>query len=378
MRRAKMSDVLIFIEDPGAANYAAHLPWALAERGLNAELYAVGKGKEQLQALGVDCTELPSNTGAEELFASVAPRLVLVGTSENKDTLGLEIISLGQKAGIPTVGVVDGPANPEHRFRGRGETPLKFAPDWIFVADSTTAQAYVALGHPEDRVISCGHPHYDHVREVRSALESRDRFALRQQLLPRMPPERHVLLFAAEQFGGLHEAQFRRTEAYTLAGRGESQERGRIVIEELLDAVDELDVRPYIVLRLHPRNRPDDFIDYANEIDATSRAGDPLEIVYAADLVVGMTSMLLVEAALLGRPTLSILPRQCERGWLPSIGAGITSCATRPSEIRMELRNSFSGAFHKAGNPSVSATEPWAPPGALARVTSTVASLLAT
>lgn len=42
--RAK-TDVLIFVEDPGAANYVAQLPEALAERGWRTLLLADGSAK---------------------------------------------------------------------------------------------------------------------------------------------------------------------------------------------------------------------------------------------------------------------------------------------------------------------------------------------
>ncbi|MBI4615060.1 MAG: hypothetical protein HY720_15715 [Planctomycetes bacterium] len=46
-----------------------------------------------------------------------------------------------------------------------------------------------------------------------------------------------------------------------------------------------------------------------------------------------MTSMILEEAALRGRPTLSILPRSVESDLLPSVALGVTPCVTRREEI---------------------------------------------
>ena len=54
------------------------------------------------------------------------------------------------------------------------------------------------------------------------------------------------------------------------------------------------------------------------EFDYFSQKELPLEVVYASDLVVGMTSMLLYEAALMGKVCLSIMPRSIEKAWLPS------------------------------------------------------------
>ena len=44
-------DILIYVEDPGAANFVAGLPCAIRQRGLRVTMVANGKGAEQLKAL---------------------------------------------------------------------------------------------------------------------------------------------------------------------------------------------------------------------------------------------------------------------------------------------------------------------------------------
>ena len=53
-----------------------------------------------------------------------------------------------------------------------------------------------------------------------------------------------------------------------------------------------------------------------------------------ADLVAGMTTMLLQEAAIMGKPTLSIVPRSAETRSLPTVRAGITQCVTTRKELQ--------------------------------------------
>jgi hypothetical protein len=45
-----------------------------------------------------------------------------------------------------------------------------------------------------------------------------------------------------------------------------------------------------------------------------------------------------MEAALMGVPTLSIVPRAAEAAWLPSVDAGWTACAATPEQVERELR----------------------------------------
>ena len=62
-----------------------------------------------------------------------------------------------------------------------------------------------------------------------------------------------------------------------------------------------------------------------------------MALLYCADLVVGLTSILIVEATLLGTPTLSITPRAKEAAWLSTIEMKLTPMATTREEIRQLL-----------------------------------------
>jgi hypothetical protein len=339
MEMRDTADVLIFAEDPGAANYVARLPSLLQEHGWRSRLIAAGSATAFLRASmpDVEFEELPEDTQADGLLASTRPRLVVIGTSENLDTLGLALVPVARTAGVPIVGAVDAFPNAAFRFRGRRRRPLAYAPDWLIVPDEWTREAYVALGFPGERAVICGHPHYDFVRRVGARLANEDRALLRRRQLPGAPRDRAVIVFASEISTGLNPRQFRRSAAYTLTGRSRSVGRTQVVLEEFLEAAALLASRPYLVLRPHPKDSPEELAPYLAEFDAVISQGSALQLVYLADLVVGMTSMLLLEAALLGRPTLSIVPRAQEGDWLPIARSGITPCVSDRQELRRTL-----------------------------------------
>lgn len=240
------------------------------------------------------------------------------------------------------MGVVDAFANAAYRFRGRTDNPLAYAPDWLIVPDAWTQQAFVELGYHNQRIVIAGHPHYDFVRDEGKRLEQIGRENLRRKWLPDARPEQKVIVFVAEISSGADAEQFQRSPQYTLHGRGSSNARTDIVIEEFLDSLAQVacpacGILPYTVLRLHPKNTREEFDAYEADFDLVSSGGVPLELIYAADLVVGMSSMLLLEAALLQRPTLSILPRLCEQDWLPTTRTGLTPCATNRADLHALL-----------------------------------------
>ena len=335
--------VLCFVEDPGAANYIAELPAALARRGIDCLLLAAGVARPYLADKGIPTIDA-GDDDADSLLASTGPALVVVGTSENPETIGLRLVAAARNHGIESIGVVDTAANTDARFRGLGATPLAFAPDWIVVPDSATGTAYGSLGYPVGRMVTCGHPHYDAVRRAAKALAAVDRRERRRILFPDCPDDRQVIVFGTELSVAIAGRPLGRDSAYTLTGRGGRSDRTGIVIEETLDALEALPDKSHVVLRLHPKNDPDEYPEFRHRIQQVSRDGDALPLIDAADTVIGLTSTLLTEAVLLDRPTLSVLPRAAEREWLVTAVLGLTPVVTTRSALRAKLPTVLAGA----------------------------------
>ena len=159
----------------------------------------------------------------------------------------------------------------------------------------------------------------------------------RRRVLPPRSNGRKVVVFVSEPPIAFDTGASYRTALCTLVGRGSNTERTQIVLEEFLDALDCLKVRPYAILRPHPRSCREDFSQYLDRFDYVCRGSSSLELISVTDLVVGMTSMMLFEAALMGKPTLSIVPRWTEREWLPTIGMGVTQCVATREDLRAIL-----------------------------------------
>ena len=330
-------DILIYIEDPGAANYVADLPAVLAGHGWRSFLLAEGHAYPYLLQRGIKPEKVIHSITAKEILNKIKPRLVAVGTSENPDTFGFKLVQAAHDLGIKALGVVDAFGNADYRFRGSTDNPLAYAPEWLAVPDQWTKDAYISLGYPPERITVCGHPHYDYVLDTRARLEREDRRKLRRKMFPANHKDAPVVVFGAEISHGLNSGKYNRTPDYTLYGRGKLTGRTEIVLEEFLDALAVLESRPYLVLRMHPKNTRKELASFLRDFDYVSEKDASLDLVYASDLVVGMTTMLLIEAAIMGKPTLSIVPRSDEKRSLPTIMAGITPCVTTRAELRAVL-----------------------------------------
>lgn len=339
--------ILVFVEDAGAANFLTPVIQQLFNM-MNApatHVIASGKGSEVLHNRGITFQPADQSVTASPLLDKKPYSLVVTGTSENPQTLGLQLIDEARRQAITSIGVVDGPANARQRFSGADrDAPLKYAPDWVIVADEFTRQSYVKLGFCADRIAICGHPAYERSLAFPSNLHD-TRENIRSRLFPGVPQNRPVILFAAETSDGLDSEAFKYQKNYKLKGSGKSIRRTDIVLDEVLSAIDALPERPYFILRLHPKNTESEFIHYRDHIDQISHGGDPLLWIYASDLVVGLSSIILDEAAVMGRPSLSVLPRTIERGWLAGIEKGWVRCVTNYTSLQVALTEMISPKY---------------------------------
>jgi len=305
--------------------------------GTHAEILADGLATSHLRAMGVGVKTADRRDTPGEILDLYMPRLFVTGTELNTGTFGLALIEASRERNIPTVGIVDSPGHLHRRFRGGSSEPLFFMPDWIAVAGEGIKATFVQLGYPVDRIKVCANPHHDYVDAARQKFESEDRNILTRRVFPDAPHGRKIAVFATEGSERLYDYEVLKVNEYTLSGRGRFLGRTKVALEEFLDACSALETKPYLVLRLHPKDRAEDYCEVIDEFGLVGSGSLALELAYCADLVVSLTSAFLVEAVLLGTDVLSILPREKERRLLPAIDAGIVDYVTTREELRNAL-----------------------------------------
>lgn len=353
------TDILMFVEDPGAANMVLDLPSLLANQGCKVVLLAMSHAARYLKARHATFSVIPEDAGAIELLTAYDPCLIVVGTSENPDSLSFELIHSARRKSIMTFGLVDMSCNADLRFRGRGDQALNHAPDRLIVPDNITRDAFVHLGYPVKNISNLGNPQYDKAWRRRDELE---------QLGASRQRERPCWVFVAEGFDQLNPAASLRSSDYSLFGRGKTDWRTGIVLEEILDGIAELSPRPEIIVRPHPKSSSRDFQPWESEIIIDDIV-DPMESVWRADAVLGMSSMLLLESAILGRPVLSVLPRRHEREWLGPLASLQVASVYDRDDLRLALVGLLTGCCPSAP------PESWATPNAAKRIASYLVSM---
>ena len=321
--------VVIFVEDPGAANYAIPLADAFEAVGISAELYSEGATVDYLKGRGQSFIESQGLTTLESFSQNL--RCLLFGTSDLPDSRAFTLMNEVRRLEISSFAFVDGLGNFANRFSGGTDQPFHYRPDFLLLPDIKSGDWAERLGFPRQQIVIAGNPYYDWILEKRKDVV-RNHFT---------PPR--TVGFFAEPLGGLNSTQFYKSEEYTLEGWGKSVGRNEIVLEEWIEAMRPWRSSIKQVLRLHPKNQADDFLDYHKYFDSISQGGESLKVIAECDLVVGETSIVLLEAALLGRPTLSIVPRVLERDWLSSIGWGMTPSVSTRAELEQQVQAFMTG-----------------------------------
>lgn len=211
----------------------------------------------------------------QEIFRCLSQRvargekcLAVTGTSWNSDT-EVRVLRYCKEQGIPSISILDYWGNYKSRFR-LGEQ--YFFPDYYFVMDRIAAEEAMEDGCPRNAIRIVGQPGLDVY--VKKRLE---------------PSGNRKLLFLSQPLSAIYEKE--------VLGYTEFD-----AMEDLVKAAASLGYR--VGVKFHPKESAEMRERYASlEVD-----GDFLEVVSNYEAVVGMSTMGLLQCALMGIPVISYQP----------------------------------------------------------------------
>jgi len=263
---------------------------------------------------------------ALHLLKQERPDVLLCGTSVNGRDDEKTFIQAARQLGIPSLAVLDFWSNYAARFTTLPpDGPLDALPDVITVMDDSAAEDLRALGIDTRCIHVTGQPAFDRLHTETPPPSKLA--ALREQI--GCPPGRHLIVFASQPC----------SEIATKAGYAvlpyDEREIVQIFCSELKThpAADEL----FLWIRPHPRETPGKFTQHASSHVFAGMAGDSASAQHAAEGVAGMCSVFLLEAALIGKPVLSLQPGETGLSPLP-LGRLRLGTACMAKNIRPAIR----------------------------------------
>ena len=197
---------------------------------------------------------------------------------------------------IRSLAVLDQWQNYARRFSSYLTTDFAFMPDICCVMDEIARLGMIEDGFPAERIVITGQPAFDSLVE-RTSADTKAELELKRAM--GMDNGRPTVVFIGEAL---------RRHLGDEYGYDEYR-----VLNYLVDIIKDMDERPNLIIKKHPQNIDEDF-----DLDVISRAATQIvvrivgvehpakRVVLASDVVVGMSSVLLVESILLGQITVSL------------------------------------------------------------------------
>ena len=325
--------VLVVARDAGAASALTPVIAGLIAEGALPEIVARGNARAVFEADGLSVrsfAEEPEPHEIESLLTSTGAAIVLSGTSLRAELDG-RFWSAAEAGGIPSLALLDHWKNYAERFTVAA--PFDVLPTAIAVMDDIAARELVALGCPPNRVRVTGQPRFDAPLDgLPPDLRERARASLA------IDASRRVAVFASQPRGAPYDE-----------GGGFTQEEA---LSAFLDALQEVALDALALVKLHPVEQIE---PVAAAVSARSgneirllQEGSTLDLAAAADVFCGMTSIVLLDAALLGVPTVSIRPGGGASHFV-EVNADLIRTATTPEEVRSAIAE---GLAHPHAAPS--------------------------
>ncbi len=312
--------VLLFARDPGGANAVVPLAPCLAERGHQVLLYGKDAALKQYLAYGqagLDLAAAASEMSVDSyagFLKRLAPDFLITATGSD-DFAEKLLWQAAERLAIPSFAILDHWFNYGIRF-----SPYKlveqelyeqdkrhpFLPSRILVMDDEVRAAMIQEGFAPERILVSGQPHFDSLRQQAKRFAAEDNRQYRSRL--GIAETDFLLCFISENItepdkgDDLGQYYWGYTE--------------RSVFSELMDALQTTAAgsgrKVHVVVKPHPNETFDAYSDLiaaktGGLVSASiDKAVHPVKLCQAVDLVCGMSSMVLVEAVILGLPVLSV------------------------------------------------------------------------
>ena len=341
-----MKNIIAFVEDPGAANFFINKNFKLKKSII---LFSVEPAYSYLKLRNINSIHLKNIQDINDYINSEI-KLFLTGTSENKHSLAFELISLCRKKKIKTFSLIDSPSSIENRFKGLKKDNFYYLTDYIGVSHENIKRKLIENGISVSRIILLQHPYYDEIEKLNKKLKSLDyQYCIKklfgQKVLEGKLKNKKIIVFLSELSDGLFSHDFKKSKDYTLSGTSKTIKRTNIVLENVLKNLDETKQKYIFILKLHPKDLKSKYKKYFNKIDLILKNENALEVVYLSDFIIGMTTNLLIEAAIMKKEVISIIPRMSEINWLADAVIPSIPFFYKDDQILLALKKMFSGEF---------------------------------
>jgi spore coat polysaccharide biosynthesis protein SpsF len=268
--------------------------------------------------------ETINENAIRQFLSSFRPCIIVTGTSGG-DSIEKHVIKIAKEFRIPTIAVLDFWINYAIRFSFDNSKRLHrdALSDFILIMDEHAKRGMLREGFPEEKLIITGNPHFDGFKP----------FPKQEN------PKKKFILFVDQPFTELIKAGWHEDFGYTEIE----------VFKDLVRALDKIKFLGEVIVKLHPRTESSEkykAILTEEKLSFTVRFESSISShekwLSRASLVVGMTSILLFEAALRRKHVISYQPRLTKTDPLIANRLGITEFISSERALPGKLKKILS------------------------------------
>lgn len=231
-------------------------------------------------------------------------------------------IRIAKKRVIYCITVLDFWTNYASRFLLPGEKDLseEILPDAIAVIDDFAASEMQVLGFPKQILHITGQPAFDRFVLWTDSDEARE---IRQKVrnILSLDDDTALVVFFSQYISDMYPPGTASYRGYTEYD----------VLSDLVVAITQIEPEPLFAVKTHPKETPGKYADLLLDASTKIQVVDELDadaLVMGADILVGMTSTVLVKGLLAGRKLLSYQPNLVGRNELVFSRMGLLETIT--------------------------------------------------
>jgi len=286
--------VYFYSVDPGSL--AIMLPVVKsAPENSNCLWVAEGKSKFVLISKEVECLSIDDVFKDNKIGCSGRNEILILGCQMNTSRT-VEILEKCKKTGLKTIFIFDHWSKYKDHFAGAdGRLVL---PDKILVMDKLVRQELIDIGVSESNIVVVGHPSVEETMKLFSQLDEKDL----DQIWAKMgvSPGQKTVLLALEPLADFEQ----------LAFLGYDDRTTTLSVVEVTSQITGHEI--CLVVRLHPNQNRDKYISFLKEHNLQDKVIlcpediTQAESIFASNVVLGMTSVFLIHARVVGKPAISL------------------------------------------------------------------------
>lgn len=306
-----MKKILFLVHDPGGYDAVYPVFEKLYAEGHSVEFYCVGPASKLNVSYAFPQEEIIELI--RDQLAENRLRAVVTGTSWGSD-LELQVTAMCKEANIPTFVILDYWIN--YLLRLSEPSGKVILPDYYIVMDDLAKEEAIREGVLQSILYPLGHP-------------GLDRFFAKRTGYEKQPDQYKKILFLSQPLSKLYEDTLGYTE--------------REVLQHCVDIVQMAEE-----LSLQVKFHPKDDASLQEQFSGIAVTGELIDLLPQYDLIIGMNTIGLLHAVLMGVPAISYQPNLKQSDMCITTKLGLTPLLTSFDQLKSYLVNGNQNESHSS------------------------------